>query len=174
MDESANTSGGKRRNGPGMFDGLLIGLAVILARIGIAGVFFRSAQTKIDGPELLWGITFPTSITESTFALFTDEYQVPSIDPVIAAYLVTAAELILPILLILGLFTRFSALALLFMVAVIQFSVYPNLWIDHAVWATALIVLLARGAGPISFDAAWASERRRPKYSKKFKPGDPI
>ncbi len=171
MDESANTAAGKsRRKSPGAFDGLLIAATVILARIGIAGVFFRSGQTKIDGPELFWGIKFPTSINESTFALFADEYQVPFFSPTIAAYLAAAAELILPILLILGLFTRFSALALLVMVGVIQFYVYPGLWPDHSVWAAALIVLVARGAGPVSFDAAWESERRRPKYSKKFDP----
>ncbi len=58
-----------------------------------------------------------------------------------------------PILLVLGLFTRASALALLGMTAVIQVFVYPDAWPTHLVWATALLYLAGRGGGRVSLDA---------------------
>lgn len=115
---------------------------VILARLGIAGIFWRSGQTKVDG----W------LITEQTIFLFEEEYQVPLIPPDIAAYAATTAEHVFPVLLILGLATRLSALSLLIMTLVIQLFVYPHIWPDHAIWAAGLILIIVKGAGPLSFD----------------------
>lgn len=114
----------------------------LLARAGIAGVFWRSGQSKVHGWEL----------NEFTFQLFRTEYALPLIPYEAAAYMATFAEHFFPLLLVLGLASRFSAGALLGMTAVIQTFVYPESWPDHAVWATALLFIMARGPGPLSLD----------------------
>jgi putative oxidoreductase len=108
-------------------------------RVGIAAMFFRSGLLKFNS----W---------EFALLLFRDEYQVPLIDPVLAARLTTALELGLPIFLLMGVATRLATLPLLGMVAVIQFFIYPNAWSDHLIWASILVLLLTRGPGRISID----------------------
>ncbi|HUF72664.1 MAG TPA: DoxX family protein [Gammaproteobacteria bacterium] len=108
-------------------------------RIGIAAMFFRSGLLKINS----W---------EFTVLLFRNEYQVPLIDPVLAAQLATALELALPVLLVIGLGTRLATLPLLGMVAVIQLFVFPNAWSDHLMWGAILLFLLTRGPGTFSID----------------------
>jgi putative oxidoreductase len=80
------------------------------------------------------------------------EYRVPVLPPDVAAVLATAAELGGAVLIFLGLFTRFAALALLGVVAVIQLFVFPGHWAEHLLWASLLLLLLARGAGVLSLD----------------------
>ena len=118
-------------------------LLALAARFAIAGIFFMSGRTKVDG----W-----LSVSENAVALFADEYQVPLLSPEVAAHLATYAEHLFPILLLLGLFTRFSALALLGMTAVIQIFVYPAAWATHLSWAGLLLYLAGRGAGTWSLD----------------------
>jgi putative oxidoreductase len=118
-------------------------LQLLIARLAIASVFFLSGRTKVDG--LL-------TITPSTYALFADEYRVPLLSTDIAAHLATYAEHLFPLLLVLGLFTRFAALALLGMTLVIQTFVYPDAWPTHLTWGAILLLLMARGAGAISLD----------------------
>lgn len=115
----------------------------LLQRLGIAAVFFLSGRTKVEG----W-----FTLTDSTFFLFETEYRLPLIAPVPAAYLATAAEHLFPLLLVLGLFTRLSALALLLMTLVIQVFVYPDAWPTHLLWAAVLVPLIARGGGALSLD----------------------
>ncbi|MBI1196263.1 MAG: DoxX family membrane protein [Phenylobacterium sp.] len=119
------------------------GLLLLVARFGAAGVFFLSGRTKVEG--LL-------TITPGTYALFAEEYQVPLIPSDIAAHLATYSEHLFPILLVLGLFTRLSAAALLGMTLVIQTFVYPDAWPTHLSWAAILLPLLARGGGGLSLD----------------------
>src|SRR5688572_29913701 len=57
-----------------------------------------------------------------------------------------------PLLLVLGLMTRLSALALLGMTAVIQGFVYPDAWSTHLSWAGLLLYLVACGPGRLSLD----------------------
>jgi len=114
----------------------------LAARIFPAAVFWMSGQTKVEG----W------HVTDSAIALFQEEYALPLIDPKIAAYLAAFAEHFFPILLVIGLATRFSALALLGMTAVIQFLVYPGAWPTHGVWATCFLIIIARGPGVLSLD----------------------
>ena len=115
----------------------------LVARLGIASVFFMSGRTKVEG--LL-------TITPSTYDLFQTEYALPLISPYLAAHLATYAEHLFPILLVLGLFTRLSALALLGMTTVIEVFVYPDAWPTHLSWAGLLLLLIARGAGGWSLD----------------------
>lgn len=118
-------------------------LIALIVRLGIASVFFTSARTKVDG--LL-------HITDGTYTLFREEYHLPLLDPVIAAHLATYGEHLFSILLVLGLFTRGSALALLGMTTVIEVFVYPDAWPTHLSWAGLLIYLVARGGGAWSLD----------------------
>lgn len=117
-------------------------LMPLIQRIAISSVFLLSARTKVEG----------FSLKDSTFFLFEHEYALPIIPSVWAAYAATIAEHLFPILLILGLFTRFSALALLTITLVIQFLVYPGAWALHLTWIAVLVPLVARGGGALSLD----------------------
>lgn len=120
-------------------------LLALAARFAIAGIFFLSGRTKVQG----W-----LSVSDSAIALFADEYKVPLLPPALAAHLAAYAEHLFPLLLVLGLFTRLSALALLGMTAVIQIFVYPDAWPTHLSWAALLLYLAGRGAGAVSLDRA--------------------
>ncbi len=113
------------------------------ARIALGAIFFMSGRTKVEGF---------LSVTEGTYTLFREEYKVPLLPPEIAAHLATYGEHLLPVLLVLGLFTRLSALGLLGMTTVIQVFVYPGAWATHLSWATLALFLIARGGGTLSLD----------------------
>ncbi len=117
----------------------IVGLA---ARIFPAAVFWMSARTKVEG----------FSIKDSTWFLFEHVYALPLIPPATAAVLATIAEHVLPVLLVLGILSRVSALGLLVMTAVIQIFVFPEAWITHGLWAVCLLVVVARGPGRLSLD----------------------
>lgn len=114
----------------------------LAARVFPAAVFWISGETKVEGWHL----------KDSAIALFKEEYALPLIDPVVAAHLAAFAEHFFPILLVLGLASRFAALALLGMTAVIEIFVYPDAWPTHGIWATCFLVVIARGAGVLSLD----------------------
>jgi putative oxidoreductase len=116
-----------------------LGLA---ARVFPAAVFWQSGQTKVAGWHL----------KPSAIALFQSEYQLPLIDPTLAATMSAIAEHLFPVLLVIGLLTRLSALALLFMTAVIEIFVFPGAWPTHGVWATCFLLIIARGPGVVSLD----------------------
>lgn len=117
-------------------------LAVPL-RLGVAWIFWSSAQVKL----INW---------ERTIELFRDEYRVPILPPEFAANMAFAIEITCPILLVLGLLTRFAVVVLLAMTAVIQTFVYPEAWPTHLQWSAMMLVLLCRGPGKLSLDhVAW-------------------
>lgn len=120
-----------------------VALIALAARAALAAIFFLSGRTKVDGLF---------TIKDTTYYLFAEEYRLPLIPSDAAAVAATAAEHLFPILLVLGLFTRISALGLLAMTLVIQVFVYPDAWPTHLSWATLMLVLLRFGAGPISID----------------------
>ena len=120
-------------------------LLALAARAGIAGVFWLSGRTKVEG----W-----LSVSDNAVALFADEYRLPWLAPELGAHLAAYAEHLFPLLLVLGLFTRGAALALLAMTAVIQLFVYPLAWPTHLVWAVALLYLAGRGGGRFALDRA--------------------
>jgi putative oxidoreductase len=123
-------------------DGIPYWCVSLAARFFPAAIFWQSGATKVAGWRL----------KPSVVMLFQDEYQLPLIDPTIAAYAAAVAEHVFPILLVLGLATRFAAVALLFMTAVIEIFVYPDAWPTHGVWATCFLVTIARGPGAVSLD----------------------
>jgi putative oxidoreductase len=111
-------------------------------RVWVAKVFWDSGLTKIAS----W---------DSTVALFTYEYHVPLLSPELAAFLGTAVELSMPVLLVLGLGTRFGA-AVLFVFNIIAVISYPDLneigLKDHQYWGLLLLVPLLHGPGRLSID----------------------
>nr|WP_149864517.1 DoxX family protein [Pacificimonas flava] len=123
------------------------GLALLLVRIALAGIFWRSGRTKVvEGSAL--------SISDSTYFLFEYEYAGVPVPPDLAARLATYAEHAFPLLLVIGLATRLSAFALLCMTLVIQVFVYPEAWWStHILWVALAAILISRGSGVISVDA---------------------
>ena len=106
-------------------------------RLTMAKIFFYSGLTKIQS----WS---------TTVSLFKYEYKTPFLPPEIAATMATAAELTCPILLILGLGTRFAALPMLAMTAIIQFTYLEH--IEHLYWTILLCTLIFYGPGRLSVD----------------------
>jgi putative oxidoreductase len=119
-------------------------LYLLIARLGIASVFFESGRTKVDGF---------LHITDSTYSLFESEYSAVPLPPHLAAHLATYSEHFFPLLLLLGLFTRLGAFGLLGMTATIEIFVYPDAWPTHLSWLAILLPLIARGGGAWSLDA---------------------
>jgi putative oxidoreductase len=127
-------------------------------RVALAVPFFRSGLTKWDGF---------LSLSPSALYLFEDEfklhifggvYDFPA--PIVIAHLVATAEITLPVLLVLGLATRFAALALLIMTGIIQLVV-PEGWANfHLPWAALAIAIIAVGPGSLSLD--YLLDRLRP------------
>ncbi|MBO6610102.1 DoxX family protein [Altererythrobacter sp.] len=123
--------------------------ALLLARVALAGIFWRSYKTKVE--EGTW-----LQINDTQYFLFEDQFSGLPIPTDLAVPMATYAEFLFPILLVLGLATRFSAVALLIMTLVIQIFVFPTS--DHFFgWAMVPIalaaVLIARGSGMLSADA---------------------
>ena len=118
-------------------------LLALASRLAIAGIFFLSGRTKVEG----W-----LTLTDSAYELFRTEYKLPLLPPELAAHLAAYAEHLFPLLLVLGLFTRLSALALLGMTLVIQLFVYPSAWPTHLSWAALLLYLVGRGGGRLALD----------------------
>jgi putative oxidoreductase len=121
------------------------GLAPILdlaVRLWVGAAFFQSGLVKIQS----W---------DTTLALFENEYSVPLLPPALAAYLGTATELIVPVLLILGLGGRFAA-AVLFVFNIVAVISYGDLseagLMQHQIWGLLLLVTLLHGPGKLSVD----------------------
>ena len=129
-----------------------LGLHQLLVRLAIAGVFLKAGLVKVAS----W---------DSTVALFRDEYRVPLLPPEIAATMSACVELGCSTLLLIGLGTRVATLPMLGMIATIQFFVYPQAWPEHLTWASMLVFLLTRGAGPLSADhvISTATARTEPR-----------
>ncbi|MBN2701424.1 MAG: DoxX family protein [Methylohalobius sp. ZOD2] len=131
-------------------------LIAFVGRFSIAAVFWKSGQTKIEGFALdivdgTFQLGWPR-LSDTTLYLFQEEYQLPFISPELAAPLAAFAEHLFPTLLLFGLATRFSALALLVMTLVIQLFVYPGAYPTHGTWAAVLLYLMAKGGGLLSID----------------------
>lgn len=127
----------------------LLDLAI---RVWVANIFWKSGMTKIAS----W---------DSTVALFTYEYHVPLLSPEMAAFLGTAVELTMPVLLVLGLGARFSA-AVLFVLNIVAVISYPDLnetgIKDHYYWGLLLLIPLLHGPGKLSIDH-WLRKKYMPE-----------
>lgn len=122
-------------------------LALLFVRIALGHVFWASGRTKVEG----------LTVTDTTYLLFAEEFALPVIPSELAAQITTVAEHVFPVLLLLGLATRFSAAALAIMTLVIQFLVFPDAWWpQHSLWLALAVVLIVRGGGLFSVDATLA------------------
>ena len=126
--------------------GALIGhdLIALASRFALAAIFWLSGRTKVDG--LL-------TVNDTAYTLFREDYKVPLLPPEFAAHMATYAEHFFPVLLVIGLATRLSALGLLGMTTVIQIFVYPDAWPTHLTWAVPMLYLIGRGGGRVSADS---------------------
>lgn len=141
----------------------------LFLRITIAGVFWRSLLTKVQTFGL-FGYTelindfavqryhvklpvVPLDLRPAVVGQFEGDFALPLIPGDIAAWMATLGEFFLPVLLVLGMLTRFAAAGLLGMTLVIQIFVFPDAWWGtHALWAGIVIYLIARGGGRWSVD----------------------
>jgi putative oxidoreductase len=146
---AAPTSMESRGTAAKLFDAIGT-IACLALRFALAIPFFRSGLTKWDGF---------LQLSPSTNYLFANEYKLnifgtayPFPFPDLMAYASGLGEIIFPVLLVLGLATRFAALGSLFMAGII-FLVYPHTWANEQLpWAAMALALIAYGAGKISLD----------------------
>lgn len=120
-----------------ILENCLMPILILFIRIWMARIFWYSGLVKISD----W---------QTTIMLFKDMYKVPMISPQIAAYLTAGSEIICPILLLLGIATRFASVVLLILTMVIQFT-YLN-QIEHIYWMILLSTILCYGGGFFSLD----------------------
>ena len=133
-------------------------LTQLVLRIALAVPFWRSGVNKWDGFAQLNDVAVLLFTSEFKLHLPGGPYDFPA--PAATAFAAGTAEIVLPILLVLGLGTRFAALALLAMTLVVQLTV-PDGWPIHLTWAAMALALVAGGAGRVSLDAALGLARRR-------------
>ncbi|WP_454873241.1 DoxX family protein [Paraburkholderia xenovorans] len=125
-------------------------IAPPILRIALALPFFRSGLTRWDGLLSISPATLFLFENQFKLHLFGAAYNFPAPDTL--AFIVAVAEITLPILLVAGLATRFAALTLLVMTAVIQL-VFPDGWANfHLYWASLAVGIMALGPGPLSLD----------------------
>jgi putative oxidoreductase len=151
-------------------------LVALILRLVMARVFFLSGQGKIEGPRIplhlkLPGldrpiidvaVVLPREIKAATYQMFETQYASLPLPPAFAAELWSYAEFVLPLCLVLGFATRFAALALLIMTALLARYVAPELWWPaHAYWIAILLTLMSLGPGALSLDALLRTLYRR-------------
>lgn len=124
-------------------------LASLALRLGVAIPFWKSGLTKWDGFGVL--SETPVVLFENEFLLHIlgQEYSFPF--PTFMAYASSIGEIILPILVVLGLFTRFAGLGLLFMTLIIQLT-FPDAWPLHFTWAAMALGVIYLGGSRLSLD----------------------
>ena len=131
-------------------------------RLVMASVFFQSGQTMIEGPVVpLWtfggvpnfSVILPVYVKDATFQLFEAQYAALPIPPATTAYIFAYAEFALPICLAIGFATRFAALGLVILTALMVIYQSPDMfWTMHAYWILILLALVRFGPGAISID----------------------
>ena len=128
-------------------------LLFLLIRLWMAQIFWHSGLSKIQS----WS---------TTLLLFKNEYKVPYLSPEVAAYLAAATELSCPILLLLGLASRFAVIPMLIMVGVIQLTYVQST--ENFYWAIFLGLILCYGAGPLSLDFFFRKQMLLKEKNKKI------
>ena len=128
-----------------LFAAIPISDVSLLARLSLTAVFWMSARTKVAEGTLL-------SLSDNAIWLFREEYKLPLLPPELAAYLSPVGEHLFPVLLVIGLASRFAAAGLLMMTLVIEVFVYPAAYPVHGPWAVCCLVIMIHGAGFLSID----------------------
>ncbi|RFB75599.1 DoxX family protein [Methylovirgula sp. 4M-Z18] len=125
-------------------------LVQLVLRCALAVPFWRSGILKWDGF---------LQLNDTAVTLFSDEFMLhlpggpyPFPAPATMAFLSGLGEIIFPILLILGIGTRFAAFGLLLMTAIVELTV-PDGWPIHLTWAAMALGIMGWGPGMASLDA---------------------
>jgi putative oxidoreductase len=135
-------------------------LVQLVMRVALAVPFWKSGILKWTGF---------LKLSDTAVTLFTDEfmlhlpggpYHYPV--PAVMAFLSGCAEIVFPVLLVLGFATRFAALALLFMTLIVELTV-PDGWPIHITWAAMALGIMAWGPGQLSIDYLVRSFLRLPE-----------
>jgi len=144
--------------GQGMLAAIPASIPLLALRVALAVPFFKSGLTKWDGfLTLSAGANY---LFQEEFKLHIFGSQFPYPFPGAMATLAGIGEILLPILLVLGLGTRFAALGILAMTAVIQLTI-PEGWANfHLPWAAMALALVVYGGGRLSLDAILLPDRR--------------
>jgi putative oxidoreductase len=145
-----------------LYERIPLNVIAVIARFAIAATFWKSGQTKIDGfaIDLVSGqvqLGWPR-LADSAIFLFREEYHLPF--AAVMAPIAAFAEHLFPLLLLIGLATRFAATALLIMTLVIQLFVYPDAYATHGVWVGVLLYLMRLGPGLLSIDQLLVQRHR--------------
>jgi putative oxidoreductase len=127
------------------FSSIPLWIVSLLARLSFAAVFWMSGRTKVAEGTLL-------TLSDNAVWLFQEEYKLPLLPPELAAHLSLYAEHLLPLLLVIGLASRFAALGLLVMTLIIEVFVYPAAYPVHGPWAVCCLVIMIHGPGWPSLD----------------------
>lgn len=135
-------------------------LVALALRLVVARAFFLDGQTRVDGqpvPVNFHGFDFsfilPLQVKAVAYTSFLTGYLPLPVPPGLAAYLLSGAEFLLPIMLVLGFGTRIAAFGLLAITVFLQLYVMPQaLWSLHVYWASVILVLLSCGPGQLSID----------------------
>ncbi len=139
----------------------------LLLRLVVAWDFFKSGLTRVEGWKFFTSMSVSAEHWQKQVGLFTDIHPLPLVPAAIAALVATTAEIVLPILLAIGLFTRVPALGLLIMTAIIEFvaaqtpqGIENNIANhQHVLWMLLFSYLVIRGGGPLSLDGFVARRR---------------
>lgn len=144
-------------------------MVALVLRLVVARVFFLDGQSRALGPQMsveLYGIDFsvvvPLQVKTQAVAGYTVLASLLSVSPTIVATLVAIAQFILPVILVLGIATRFAALLLLALTVLLDLYVMPQmLWTAYVYWGAILLVLVSQGPGAISIDQICRARSRR-------------
>lgn len=143
-------------------------LVALAARLVMARIFFLDGQSRALGPQMsmeLYGfdlsVIVPVQVKTQVIGSYAALSSLLSVSPLIVANTIAIMQFVLPILLVLGLATRFTALLLLGLTVLLNLHVMPHmLWSAHVYWAALLLALVSLGAGPISLDQIFRTRSR--------------
>ncbi|MFY9769506.1 MAG: DoxX family protein [Xanthobacteraceae bacterium] len=138
-------------------------LVQLIMRFALAVPFWRSGILKWDGF---------LQLSDTAVTLFTDEFMLhlpggpyPFPAPTLMAFLSGSGEIVLPVLLVLGLATRFAALGLLCMTVIVELTL-PDGWPVHITWAAMALGIMAWGPGRFSIDYLLRHLLQLPKVAR--------
>ncbi|HVY01062.1 MAG TPA: DoxX family membrane protein [Pseudorhodoplanes sp.] len=128
----------------------------LLLRVVIARAFFSAGQEMAAGPAFALAgheVLLPLPLREEALRSYEAAFASVNIPPALIAYAAGLCEFVLPVLLVLGLATRFAALVLVLLTIMLGHFIAPgSFWPLHAYWYAILLVLLSCGAGTVSAD----------------------
>ena len=131
-----------------LFERIPCSFIALLARLSVAWPLWEAGRVRVSGG---WDVVTPRS---STMTMYLGGYKIRWIPYEAAAIATQLAEFALPILLAVGLASRFAALGLLVLIIVFEVFVHPGPYALHGAWAALLLLVIKAGPGSFSLDGA--------------------